>query len=61
MKVSFNPKEYARLLELVHLGLWVAGSRPEDPATMPARYAEIAQKTFGLAETFGCEIGRAHV
>ena len=54
MKVSFNPKEYARLLELVHLGLWVAGSRPEDPATMPVRYAEIAQKTFGLAETFGC-------
>jgi hypothetical protein len=53
MKVSFNPKEYARLLELVHLGLWVAGSRPEDPATMPARYAEIAQKVFGLAETFG--------
>jgi hypothetical protein len=54
MKVSFNPKEYARLLELVHLGLWVAGSRPEDPATMPARYAEIAQKAFGLAETFAC-------
>jgi hypothetical protein len=54
MKVSFTPKEYARLLELVHLGLWVAGSRPDDPATMPERYAAIAQKTFGLAETMGC-------
>ena len=54
MKVSFNAKEYARLLELVHLGLWVAGSRHEDPATMPERYAAIAQKAFALAEPFGC-------
>jgi hypothetical protein len=54
MKVSFTQKEYARLLELVHLGLWVAGARPDDPATMPDRYADIAQKAFGLAETFGC-------
>lgn len=54
MKVSFHPKEYARLLELVHLGLWVAGGRPDDPATMPERYANIAEKVFGLAETFGC-------
>jgi hypothetical protein len=54
MKVSFTAKEYTRLLELVHLGLWVAGSRPDDPATMPERYAELAQKTFALAEPFGC-------
>ena len=54
MKVSFTTKEYARLLELVHLGLWVAGARPEDPATMPERYRDIAQKVFGLAEVFGC-------
>lgn len=54
MKVSFTQKEYTRLLELAHLGLWVAGARPEDPATMPERYADIAQKVFGLAEVFGC-------
>lgn len=54
MKVSFTAKEYTRLLELAHLGLWVAGSRPEDPATMPERYADVAQKVFGLAEPFGC-------
>ena len=54
MKVSFTPKEYARLLELAHMGLWVAGSRPEDPATMPERYAAIAQKAFGLAQPMGC-------
>jgi hypothetical protein len=54
MKVSFTAKEYARLLELAHLGLWVAGARPDDPATMPERYAAIAQKAFALAEPFGC-------
>ena len=54
MKVSFTPKEYARLLELAHLGLWVAGARPDDPATMPERYAAISQKAFALAEPMGC-------
>lgn len=54
MKVSFTQKEYARLLELVQLGLSVAGARPDDPATMPERYAPITQKVLGLAELFGC-------
>ena len=54
MKVSFSAKEYGRLLELAHLGLWVAGARPDDPGTMPARYADVAEKVFGLAENFGC-------
>ena len=54
MKVSFTAKEYARLLELAHLGLWVAGARPDDPATMPERYTDIAQKIFTLAEPLGC-------
>lgn len=54
MKVSFTPKEYGRLLELAHLGLWVAGARPEDPATMPERYADLSQKMFALAEPLGC-------
>ena len=54
MKVSFTQKEYASLLELTYLGLWVAGARPDDPATMPERYGELAQKIYGLADTFGC-------
>jgi hypothetical protein len=54
MKVSFTAKEYGRLLELAHLGLWVAGARPDDPGTMPARYVDVAEKVFGLAENFGC-------
>jgi hypothetical protein len=54
MKVSFTAKEYARLLELVHMGLWMAGNRPDDPATLPERYAELTQKVFALAEPLGC-------
>ena len=54
MKVSFTAKEYGRLLELVHLGLCVAGARPDDPATMPERYGGIAEKMFTLAEPLGC-------
>ncbi len=54
MKVSFTSREYARLLELVHLGLSMAGSRPDEPATVPERYHEISQKVFVLAEPFGC-------
>lgn len=54
MKVSFTPKEYARLLELAHMGLWMAGARPDDPATMPERYADLAQKILELAEPLGC-------
>jgi len=54
MKVSFTQKEYSRLLELAHLGLWVTGARPDDPATMPERYAELNQKLLALAEPFGC-------
>lgn len=54
MKVSFTTKEYARLLELVQMGLTVAGAKADDPATMPERYEAVAQKMFGLAATFGC-------
>ena len=54
MKVSFTTREYARLLELVHLGLSMAGARPDDSGAVPERYNEIAQKVFGLAEAFGC-------
>lgn len=54
MKVSFTPKEYSRLLELIHMGLWASGARPNDPATMPERYEAATQKALGIAELFGC-------
>ena len=54
MKVMFTPKEYARLLELVHLGMQVitAHQGHETPAAL--RYAEIEQKLFDLATPLGC-------
>jgi hypothetical protein len=54
MKASFTSRDYARILELVHLGLWVAGTRPDEEGSTPERYAEVAQKLFGLATAFGC-------
>jgi hypothetical protein len=54
MKVTFTTKEYTRLLELVHMGLWAAGARSEDPNSMPERYADLSQKLFGMADEFGC-------
>lgn len=59
MKITFTPKEYARLLELVYLGLHVAvrrgeadGSAPEHPPTR--RYEELEQKLLELAGPLGC-------
>lgn len=54
MKATFTTREYTRLLELVHLGLWVSGARPDEPNSMPERYADISQKVFSLADSFGC-------
>jgi hypothetical protein len=54
MKASFTSRDYARILELAHLGLWVAGTRPEEGDSVPERYTEVAQKLFGLATAFGC-------
>jgi hypothetical protein len=54
MKASFTTRDYARILELVHLGLWTTGARPDEPGSAPERYAEVAQKLFGLATSFGC-------
>jgi hypothetical protein len=54
MKASFTSRDYARILELVHLGLWTVGARPDEMGSAPDRYADVAQKLFGLATAFGC-------
>jgi hypothetical protein len=60
MKVSFTTKEYARLLELVHLGLHIAAPRDQDdehsPPPRPAagRYDELVAKLLDLATPLGC-------
>ena len=54
MKVSFTAKEYARILELAHMGLRVAASGSEEPEAVPERYAEVEQKLLALATPLGC-------
>jgi hypothetical protein len=54
MKSMFTPKEYARLLELVHLGLRVVEGRQGDVAPALQRYAELEQKLLELATPLGC-------
>ncbi len=54
MKVSFTPKEYRQLLELVHLGMWaVTGYQGEDTAAAK-RYFNFDQKLLELAAEQGC-------
>ncbi|WP_221032720.1 hypothetical protein [Actomonas aquatica] len=54
MKVSFTQKEFARLIELVHLGMRTVMSRQGSESPHFERYAGIEQKILGLAEVFGC-------
>jgi hypothetical protein len=58
MNVSFTTKEYARLLELAHLGLHVATPRPDDEHATPGpsdhRYDEVKQKLLEHAAPMGC-------
>lgn len=53
MKIAFTQKEYARLLEMTYLAMWVAGSHDENsPAAR--RYAELEQKLLAAATPMGC-------
>lgn len=54
MKATFTTKEYARLLELVHLGLLVVNGREGAETPAAQHYTEITQKIFELATPFGC-------
>ena len=54
MKVSFTAKEYARLLELVHLGLWTVSAHQGEETPAYRRYADLEQKLLELATPLGC-------
>lgn len=54
MKVSFSPKEYSRLLELVWLGMQTTMARDGRETASLRRYAEIERKLLDLAAGFGC-------
>jgi hypothetical protein len=54
MKLTFTQKEYQRLLELTHLGMWVVtGYQGEDTAAAK-RYFDLDQKLLELATPLGC-------
>lgn len=54
MKPTFSQKEYERLLELAHLGMWVVtGYQGEDTAAA-RRYFGLDQKLLELAGPMGC-------
>ena len=54
MKVMFTPKEFTRLLELVHLGMRVVEGRQGEESPHVQRYAELEQKLYELATPLGC-------
>ena len=55
MKISITQKEYARLLELAYMGMWVATSLEEgfDDAR-PGRYEAVYQMLLRNAPNMGC-------
>lgn len=54
MKVSFTPKEFARVLELVFFGMHVVGAYQGPESAAAKRYREIEQKLLGMAAPLGC-------
>lgn len=54
MKVSFTPKEYARVLELVYYGMHVVAAYQGPETAAAKRYRDIEQKLLSLATPLGC-------
>ena len=54
MKVMFTPKEFTRLLELVHLGMREVEGRKGALSPAVSRYTELEQKLFEMATPCGC-------
>lgn len=54
MKVSFTPKEYRQLLELVHLGMWSVTAYQGEETAAAKRYFDLDQRLLELATAFGC-------
>ena len=54
MKVTFTPKEYRQLLELVHLGMWAVTAYQGEDTTPAKRYYALDQRLMQLAGDFGC-------
>ncbi|MFA5057253.1 MAG: hypothetical protein WC485_04005 [Opitutaceae bacterium] len=53
MKFTFTQKEYQRLLELTHLGMWVVTAYQGEETAAAKRYFDLDQKLLGLADPLG--------
>ncbi len=54
MKFTFTQKDYQRLLELTHLGMWVVTAYQGEGTPAARRYADLDQKLLALATEAGC-------
>lgn len=54
MKLNLTTKEYRRLLELVHLGMWVVTGYQGEDTPVAKRYFELDQKLMEAATAMGC-------
>jgi hypothetical protein len=54
MKVSFTPKEYRQILELVHLGMWAVTAYQGEDTAAARRYFDLDQKLLELSTELGC-------
>jgi len=54
MKESFSPQEFARLLELVQLGMRAVMGRQGGHSPHFERYSGVEQKLLAMAERHGC-------
>ncbi len=54
MKLTLTQKEYARLLELTHLGMWVVTGYQGEETAAAKRYFDLDQKLLEWATEAGC-------
>jgi flagellar motor protein MotB len=53
MNFTFTQKEFQRLLELTHLGMWVVTAYQGEETAAAKRYFELDQKILALAASLG--------
>ncbi|OHE83556.1 MAG: hypothetical protein A3G75_02315 [Verrucomicrobia bacterium RIFCSPLOWO2_12_FULL_64_8] len=54
MKLTFTQKEYQRLLELVHFGMWTVTAYQGEETAAAKRYFDLDQKLLEQATVMGC-------
>jgi hypothetical protein len=54
MKLTFSQKDFQRLLELTHLGMWVVTAYQGEETAAAKRYFDLDQQLLALATEAGC-------